>query len=94
MTVRKDKPFILDFSSKPAVMFTSPPKDLRVKAGEKLRVEAVLIDPVLDIMIRGLKDTTRKEKTGWGETDLSLDPGVVISRADGEIVAQGEMPFG
>jgi hypothetical protein len=95
MSIRKEKPYILDFSNKPAVMFASPPKDHRVKVGEKLRVEAVLTDPQLDIMIRGLDDTTRKKKTDYGyERDFSLDPTVVITRADGEIMAQGEMPFG
>lgn len=94
ISIRKDKPYILDFSNKPAVMFASPSKDHRVKTGEKFKVEAVLTDPVLDIMIRGLTDTTRKKKTNYGERDFSLDPTVVITRSDGEIVAQGEMPFG
>ncbi len=64
-------------------------------------VKAVLIDPVLDIMIRGLDDTTRKHReTGPDgqprsyETNVSLDPNVVITRANGEKVAQGVMPFG
>jgi len=66
-------------------------------------VKAVLIDPVLDFMIRDLVDTTRKQKrelsvgnnqTQTVEEDLSLDPNVVITRADGEKVAQGVMPFG
>jgi hypothetical protein len=92
--IQKDKPFILDFTNKPEVMFASPAKDHRIKAGEKLLVKAVLVDPALDVMIRGLDDTTRKmKKDGW-ERDLSLDPKVTISRSDGEIVAQGDMPFG
>lgn len=62
-------------------------KNHRVKLGEQLPVKAVLIDPKLDIMIRGLDDTTREPK-------VSLDPKVVITRANGEIVGQGVMPFG
>ena len=63
----------------------------------------LIIDPVLDFMIRDLVDTTRKQKrelsvgnnqTQTVEEDLSLDPNVVITRADGEKVAQGVMPFG
>lgn len=92
--IQKDKPFVLDFTNKPEVMFASPAKDHRVKAGEKLSVEAVLVDPVLDAMIRGLDDTTRKMTKGGSERDLSLDPKVTIARSDGEIVAQGDMPFG
>jgi len=81
----------------------SPAKDYRIKPGEQLTVKAVLIDPELDIMIRRLTDTSRKEKqeettpggrkrTLW--RDVSLDPKVVITRADGQRVAEGVMPFG
>ncbi len=101
--IRAEKPFVFDFSNKPAVMFASPARDHRVKVGEELSVMAVLIDPVLDFMIRGLDDTTRKqEKESIGPNgtkhsytqDLSLDPKVTIARANGEIVAEGIMPFG
>ncbi len=101
--VRQDKPFIFDFSNKPEVMFVSPAKDHRVKLGRELKVEAVLIDRELDIMIRRLNDTTRKEKKEYAtpdgqkrtfERDVSLDPKVIITRANGEKVAEGVMPFG
>ncbi len=101
IAVRADKPFVLDFSNKPAVLFASPARNSRINAGEELMVKAVLIDPVLDTMIRGLEDTTRKHReTGPDgqprsyETNVSLDPNVVITRANGEIVARGVMPFG
>jgi len=48
--IREDKPFILDFSAKPEVIFASPAKEQRLKPGEQLKVEAVLIDPKLDLM--------------------------------------------
>ena len=86
--IRKDKPFIFDFSNKPEVMFVSPAKNHRVKLGRELKVEAVLIDPELDIMIRRLYDTGQKSRR------VSLDPKVVITRAGGEKVAEGVMPFG
>lgn len=101
--VRQDKPFIFDFSNKPEVMFVSPAKDHRVKMGQELKVEAVLIDRELDIMIRRLYDTTRKEKKEYAtpdgqkrtiERDVSLDPKVIITRANGEKVDEGVMPFG
>jgi hypothetical protein len=53
--IRKDKPFVLAFGNKPDVLFASPARDSRVKIGETLAVYAVLVDPKLDIMIRGLK---------------------------------------
>ncbi len=86
--VREDKPYILDFSNKPEVMFVQPMKGQRVKPGDELKVEAVLIDPPLDIMLRRLY---RVSSTGGQQ---SLDPKVVIKRADGEVVAEGIMPFG
>ncbi len=100
MTIRKDKPFVLDFSNPPDVMFALPAKDQRVKLGDELMVKAVLVDSKLDIMIRGLDDTTRKTKTGRDgkpmsyERNLSLDPTVIITRTNGEKVAEGVMPFG
>ncbi|MBM4026648.1 MAG: hypothetical protein FJ280_14785 [Planctomycetes bacterium] len=100
--IRPDQPFVLDFSNPPAVMFVSPARDCRIKPGEELRVMAVLTDPVLDIMFRRLQDTSEQcqETLVEGQpyrslhTDVSLDPKVVIRRANGEIVAEGVMPFG
>jgi len=144
--IRKNKPFVLDFSNKPDVIFASPAPDLRLKTGDKLDVKAGLVDPELDIMIRGLKakpsyaDSTLLVKLSilvliipgilWlllprlrrryrflpilsalGAVvlvaclialpaigpKLSYDeiiPRVLITRANGEKVAEGAMPFG
>jgi hypothetical protein len=101
--IRKDKPFVLNFSNKPEMMFVSPAKGHRVKPGGQLRIEAFLIDPQLDIIIRYLEDTTRKQKkeyvTSGGQKRtykyvMSLEPKVLITRANGEKVADGVMPFG
>ena len=100
IAIRKDRPYALDFSNRPDVMFTSPTNSQRVKAGDTLMVMAVLLDPKLDIMIRRLEDTSRKQtKDAEGkalgyERNLSLDPTVIITRAGGEKVAEGVMPFG
>ena len=100
IAIRKNEPFVLDFSNKPNVMFASPGKDQRLKLGELLEVKGVLVDPKLDLMIRNLDDTTRKqskradgEPLGY-ERPLSLDPQVIITRANGEKVTEGVMPFG
>jgi hypothetical protein len=53
--IRKDKPFVLDFSHKPQVQFASPAKDRKIKPGETLRVEALLVDPELNVMIRNIE---------------------------------------
>ena len=101
--IREDKPFVFDFSNKPAVMFASPARGHRIKPGEEVKVLAVLTDPELDIMIRGLCDTTRKQEKKYNladgtthtyKQDLSLDPKVTITGADGEVIAEGVLPFG
>jgi hypothetical protein len=105
ISIRKDKPYVLDFSSKPAVVFDEPGKDkITFNRGEKIKFAAVLVDPKLDIMIRGLDDTSVKIEKEYkdpngkvihtAKVDKSLDPNVVITRADGQIVAEGVMPFG
>ena len=101
--IRKDKPFVWDFSTPPEVMFASPAKDHTCKPGDEIEVNAVLIDPELTIMIRQLTDTSRKEEKtvelGDGRTStykqfVSLDPIVTISNAAGKQIAEGPMPFG
>jgi hypothetical protein len=100
LTVRKDLPCVLDFSNKPLVMFTSPTNTQRIKVGGEVTVMAVLTDPKLDFMIRHLDDTTRQQtkdadgkELGY-QRNLSLDPRVIITRASGEKVAEGVMPYG
>jgi hypothetical protein len=101
--IRKDKPYVLDFSNKPEVLFASPAKGKSFKPGEEVSVKAVLIDPQLDIMIRRLSDSRHKEKKmidlGEGkstsyEQELSLDPTVTITDSAGKTIAEGPMPFG
>ncbi|MBN1362787.1 MAG: hypothetical protein JW993_19470 [Sedimentisphaerales bacterium] len=86
--IRADKPFVFDFFNTPEVMFAQPAKGQRVRRGEQLTIKAVLIDPVLDFMIRGL--SYRRE----GGPSVSLAPKVTIARANGTAVAEGALPFG
>jgi hypothetical protein len=105
ITIRADKPYVLDFSNKPVVVFTEPlgAAEREFAAGSAITLKAVLVDPVLDVMIRGLDDTIRAKTETFKTPDgkertytrpLSLDPKVTIARANGEIVAEGVMPFG
>jgi len=100
--IRKDKPFVLDFSNKPEVLFVSPAKSTRAKRGGTVEIKAVLTDPVLDVMIRDIKDSSRKEKKDYRvgdktetfDVDVTLDPTVAIKDSSGAVVAEGKMPFG
>lgn len=101
--IRRNRPFVWDFSTPPEVMFASPAKDQIYKPGDEIEVHAVLIDPKLTIMIRRLSDTSRMEekttKLGNGRTttykqQVSLDPIVTITNSAGKQVSEGPMPFG
>jgi hypothetical protein len=154
LKIRKDKPCVFDFGDKAQVLFTSPARDSRIGAGDTLTVKAVLVDPKLDIMIRGLREAPHEEipRRIWitlalitvgpfaiwaasgtnrrrhrvllvlsalGLVGLAgciiglrtfnasllpknnpyaayqdLHPWVTITRAGGEVVASGSMPFG
>jgi hypothetical protein len=102
--IRKDKPFVLDFSSKPAVLFISPPQKQTFKPGDSIYLRAAIIDPELNLLVRGLDDTSQKirERTYMISAGnpvtipqyASLAPTVTITDASGKQVAQGTMPFG
>jgi hypothetical protein len=101
--IRKDKPFVLDFSNKPDVLFASPAKGMTFKRGDEVSVKAVLIDPACDFMIREILDTSQKQKKTFKDDDgtehsyeqaLSLDPIVTITDSSGKKVSEGPMPFG
>jgi hypothetical protein len=102
--IRKGWPFVWDFSNQPDVIFASPAKDKNLHRGDEIKVEAVLVDPVLDLMIRGLRDTSRKQdrttvlqsgkEVVRNAGNLWLDPVVTITDSSGKKVAEGLMPFG
>jgi hypothetical protein len=104
--IRKGKPFVLDFSNKPAIVFASPATDKPLKLGDTVRVAAVLVDPKLDLMIRRLNDPSKTKKQTIKyrlgkqmkeytyQQPLSLDPTVTITNSAGKKVAEGVMPFG
>ncbi|MHC4402784.1 MAG: hypothetical protein ACYTG0_24235 [Planctomycetota bacterium] len=93
--IRKGKPFVWDFSNEPEVMFTSPASKETHHPGDEIVVKAVLTDPVLDVMIRGLRRTDVKEGNAFEDfTRSRLDPIVTITNSLGEQVAKGKMPFG
>ena len=88
--IRKDKPFVLDFSNQPEVVFARPVRGHTLKPGDQVRVDAVLIDSALNIMVRGLDDTSPTKETD----KVSLDPIVTVTDSSGKKVAEGKRPFG
>jgi hypothetical protein len=104
--IRADKPFVLDFPNKPQIVFQSPPAEKPLKLGTDVRIATILVDPKLDLMVRGLNDPKRTTKETFeyrvgSETRkftynkvFSYDPKVTITNSSGKNVAEGVMPFG
>jgi hypothetical protein len=100
ITIRQDKPFVLDFPGKPEVVFQTPAAGARLKAGQELKVEATLRDLGAGTMISDLEDTTRKRASSkllsGRDVDIfeSVAPAIKITNSSGQTVAEGSMPFG
>jgi len=104
IAIREDKPFVLDFSGQPTVVFTSPAKDRVYRPGDKVVFKALVLEPSLGSMIRGLYDTTQETGTRTTRNEqgesvsvpryASLHPSVSITNSSGKEVANGRMPFG
>lgn len=101
--IHQNQPCVFDFSSKPQVWFIKPDENQRIRLGYDLKVTAVLVDPKLDIVVRRIYDTTQKEQRRYTDSDgqehtvevsKALEPKVIITRANGEKVTEGVMPFG
>jgi len=104
LKIEKDQTITCDFSGKPAVLFTKVTNDVEFKPGDQIDMATVLVDTKTNMMISRLYDTSQKEtrelKDQDGnvqrtyEVDKALVPTVQIARADGTVVAEGQMPFG
>jgi hypothetical protein len=102
--VRKEKPYLLDFATKPDVHFLSPPEEDAFKPGDQIRLAAVLRISQNGFMINGLEDMSKKvREVNWTAEDGkqmtspqygSLEPTVAIADSSGKKVAEGTMPFG
>lgn len=101
--IREKKPFVLDFSDKPRVVFVGPPKGSRFTVGNPLRVETVFVDRSLGVVIAGVSDMTQSERKTVTmadgrqrtiESGSLLEPKIAIARANGQIVAEGVMSLG
>lgn len=103
ITIRKDPPYILDLSTHAKFNFVKPSKELDLfRPGDRILFAAVLTDPKLDVMITNIQDNSvlidKNYRMNNGsfytiKEAKSLDPNIIITRTDGEIVAEGTMPF-
>ncbi len=103
LRIRADKPLVLDFPNRPEAMFLQPEVGQRVAPGDEVRIDTVLVDPILNVMIGRLEDMAHVEppdpaapaaEGGPYVRGLSLDPRVVITRANGRRIEQAVLPFG
>ena len=98
--IRKDSRFVLEFTGKPEVVFSSPTKDKSFRPGTTVAIRAMLTEPWQNFQITGLWDVTRKEREITYPTGVvvpqyaRLDPSIAIKNAAGKTVAEGTMPFG
>ncbi|MEN6308145.1 MAG: hypothetical protein ABFD91_10350 [Anaerohalosphaeraceae bacterium] len=103
ITIRKDRPYILDLSTHAKFIFVEPSKEQDVfHPDDQILFAAVLADPKLDVMIPGIQDKSvlidKKYRRNNGsiytiKEGKPLDPNIIITRTDGEIVAEDTMPF-
>lgn len=104
LKIEKDQTITCDFSGTPKVLFTKVTNDKEFSPGDEVEMATVLVDTKTNMMVSGLNDTSQKEtrelKNREGnviqtyEVDKALVPTVQIARADGTVVAEGQMPFG
>jgi len=101
ISIRKDESCRLSLSDKPQVVFKSPAPAETVRPGQELRVQAILRDPKLDVLIAGIEDMSRKmgepvdmpDGTPYQRYE-TLDPQIRLVRSSGDVLAEGKMPFG
>ena len=100
--IRREKPFVLDFSIKPTLVFIKPAEGARFRPGQPIEVNAALLDPVLNLLIRRIADRTRKVERRVALPDGTLsarmeyadvNATVTLSDSAGSPVATTVMPF-
>lgn len=101
--IRKDKPFVLDFSEKAEMQFLNPPKGKVFKPGDAITLSAMLAIPEKSLQLSGLTDTSKKigelkymidGKPQTVPRYAPLEPEVVITNSAGKKLGGGKMPFG
>jgi len=101
ISIREDESWRLSLSDKPQVVFKSPAATETVRPGQELKVQAMLRDPGLDVLIAGIEDMSRKMGEPVAMPDgtpyqryETLDPRIRLVGSSGDVLAEGKMPFG
>jgi len=103
LKTRKDKPVVLNFAAKGEIVLRSPKPSQTFKRGSRVTLDAVIIDPKLNLQV-SVWDTTKKGEMrtytyGLGKkatamsSSLPINPTFVITNSAGKEVATGKLPF-
>lgn len=106
IAIRAERPVVMRLGERPTVTFVNPSPQVNqtFQLGQPIVIQALLLDPSLDCIIRGLSSPSQKmqEQTDDAATGqargqpvyTALVPRVSITNSAGREVARGPMPFG
>jgi hypothetical protein len=101
--IRRGGAFKIDFPRSGDVLFRKPKRNETLAPGATINVEAVLIDPGLDMMAMHIYEVNRAtevadaeggDRTKTAAKFKTIEPTVVIRDSTGNTIAEGAMPFG
>ena len=103
IAIRKDKPFVLDFSAKPEVVLGSASQSTTIRQGQDLTILPDLcVDPDRGLVLASVTDKSKpigKSRMLFSKVSQTtyalVEPTVVITDAAGKKLAEGKVqPFG
>ena len=105
IVIRKDKPYVLDFSAKPQIVFLDLPKTKQWHPGDAVRIQSrMIVDPEKRLYLVSLNDKTKTVVQSGRRLPnfrgivpskyAAIEPTLVITDAAGKTVASGAMRLG
>ena len=105
IVIRKDKPYVLDFSAKPQLVFLGPPKSKDWRLGDTVLIQTrMIVDPEKRLVLASLNDKTKAAAQAvprsanirgrMASRFNAITPTLVIADASGKAIASSKMPFG
>ena len=104
IVIRKDKPYVLDFSAKPQIVFLDLPKTKQWHPGDAVRIQSrMIVDPEKRLYLVSLNDKTKTVVQSGRRLPnfrgivpskyAAIEPTLVITDAAGKTVASGRWPW-